>query len=144
MQNEPGIVAISEKEYKYLDTNDLVEAISTAYINAPSDGVVLVIASFKFWCLPSQGSVVVHLQISKSTEMGYTENPSRTISFEEMDARIVTLPISFTEVFEIAKGFHSFYFLGRKVGSGREISITDPQLTLIFLPTAYGMVTTFK
>ena len=144
MQNEPGIVAISEKEYKYLDTNDLVEAISTAYINAPSDGVVLVIASFKFWCLPSQGSVVVHLQISKSTEMGYTENPSRTISFEEMDASIVTLPMSFTEVFEITKGFHSFYFLGRKVGSGREISITDPQLTLIFLPTAYGMVTTFK
>ena len=52
-----------------------------------------------------------------------------------------TLPITVHGVFQVAAGSHTFYFIAKQWSGFVNDYVTDPNFTVLFVPTAYGSVT---
>lgn len=119
-----------------------MSVITSRTITVPSDGYVVAFASGQL--------NVTHVTADNSTvEFGLSDNTSSIPSNLDMN---ISIPILATAglyvasanvhgVFDVTEGTHTFYFLGEKMSGLGGISMNEVNLTLLFIPTAYGTVT---
>jgi hypothetical protein len=136
--DEPGVASeASNVGYILLDG---VLPVTSQSITTPSSGYVLVIATCQASVGHTSGSYTnIDLGVSDS-DSEFPANQDVSIYYSSgVPSGSYHSPVTVTGLFEVASaGTYTYYLLGYR-WSG-EATIYDMQLTLVFLPTAYGTV----
>lgn len=136
--DEPGVAAAREGTP---DLTAAVKAIASRTIDVPADGYVLV--------LGTTTAVVDHPIGDPSRAMfavsdsDTTMLPGTTVTvslYDTLPPGVYRFPLTCQAVFRVKKGPNTFHFVAQRIAS--LWSATWPALTLVYLPTAYGTVTT--
>lgn len=137
--DEPGVASYAEGTTA-VELGTSLTIVGTRSIVTPTAGYVLVMAN----C----GAEVLHTSGTTSrADFGVSDNPlilpnnqELSIKFEDvLPTGIRILPVSCHGLFEVlSSGTHTFYLIGRKTDGS--FYFYDIQLTLVFIPTAYGDV----
>ncbi len=115
-------------------------------IVVPASGYLLVVATAQIGVSHTNGT-------STGAEFGVSLNDSTTLPANQDVALYVgstspTMsfgqPVTVQGLFEVGPGTHTLYFLANKYSSGGGFSAFDGQLSVIYIPTAYGTVTPTK
>lgn len=140
MLNETGL-AESEESGAVTLTNvgATVDIVNTVTINCPTSGYVFVIASAELSINHVSGALT-------TVNVGVSQSGFSIPSNGDLETRIdPAIPSGFFEsavtahgVFSVSQGITNFFLLGDKNNSGGSATLSDRQLTAIFIPTAYG------
>jgi len=136
--DEPGVAALAQNVSTVLSLG--INVISSRTITAPASGYVMVIASAQFHAQHTSGTY-------SNAFFGVSDNST---SFPDNQDFQHLIPITAVSggygssvtvhgLFQVGSGSHTFYFLARE--SSGDHTVNDRQLTLVYLPTAYGTVT---
>jgi hypothetical protein len=135
----PGVASISNGA-NFVILDGTVQTLMSKSLTAPASGYVMAIATFIARTLHTNGdhSVVV---------FGVSDAPGSFPSGQQKEWRIdsstpsggYAIPTTVHGLFEVpAAGNYTFYLLGREFSGGP--SVQSMNLTLMFVPTAYGTV----
>ncbi len=135
--NEPGVASAYSGGYVDLNSGS-ASVIASRTIDAPAAGYVLAIATAN-----AETSHVVsgdsQVEFAVSDSNADMPSDSAGIFLENtLDAGRYYFPVTHQRVFSVSAGSHTFYFLGRAIHHLWWTFHAD--LTLIYLPTAYGTV----
>lgn len=140
MLNETGL-AESEQSGAVNLTNvgATVDIVNTVTINCPTSGYVFVIASAELSINHVSGTTT-------TVNVGVSQSGFSIPSNGDLETRIdSTISSGFFEsavtahgVFSVSQGITNFFLLGDKNNLGGSATLSDRQLTAIFIPTAYG------
>jgi hypothetical protein len=140
MYNEPGVASAQAAIQQSLATG--VNTLDSRSINVPADGYVMVISSFVVKVQHTSGN-------SSFGWFGVSDVSGSFPSNQDVDVQIpsgapsglYSLPVTVHGLFSAtaAGNPHTFYALGNE-SSGDDFDVADLQLTLVYLPTAYGTV----
>jgi hypothetical protein len=116
--------------------------IMSRTITVPVAGYVLALATSEIELSHTTGS-------STGATFGLTEDPNSLPSDQDFEfawpavapTGVFQIPVSAHGLFAATAGSHTFYFVMDKLTSSGSYTVQDTQLTLVFLPTAYGTVT---
>jgi len=137
--DEPGVAAHNAGSTSM--GTGLIETLISRSITVPSSGYVLVLAQGDLSISHSNGTVSDY---SYGVSDSSTTIPGNQDIQTRLNGPIPSGTYDFSAsahgVFPVSAGTHTFYFNGRKI-SGISATMFDLQLTLVFLPTAYGTVT---
>lgn len=141
--DEPGVANyISSTGYIYLTGGTTIDALATRSINVPDAGYVLALATVNVWFNHTNGT-------SSHGWFGVSDNSG---AFPDGQDGSVLLPsdlptgwydqsVAASGLFSVTSaGTHTYYVLGKETSGN--VAVDDVQLTLIYLPTAYGTVDT--
>ncbi|MBN1885997.1 MAG: hypothetical protein JW876_10815, partial [Candidatus Krumholzibacteriota bacterium] len=135
--DEPGTAAEAANTSLMLDGT--VQAILSRTITAPAAGYVLVVGT----CQPRANHTA---GTNSFADFGVSDLGTAFPSNQDVEFRVPStaasgmycIPATVTGLFAVTSGSHTFHLLGRE-NSG-DFEIFDAQLTLVYLPTAYGTV----
>lgn len=142
MLNEPGVAeSFNIGSVTLTQDSGTIDVLSSVTIQAPSDGFVLVIGSAEL-------SIAHDAGISSSVNFGVSAiNSSFSNNNTDLETRIPSTAATGTydhvvtshSIFTASEGANTYYLLGdlnnaAPVGAG----VLDQQLSVIFIPTAYG------
>jgi hypothetical protein len=138
MLDEPGLAADGGGggSIALTGANDV---LLSRTITVPADGHVIAIASLEISAGHTQGT-------PSSARFGVSDNSSTFLTNQDMLMQLwLTLPsgtyvqpLALQGVFNVEEGSNTFYVLGDELTGN--FSVFDRQLSLIYLPTAYGTV----
>jgi len=111
-------------------------------ITIPTAGYVLALATSEIELSHTTGS-------STGATFGLTEDPNSLPSYQDFEfawpsvapTGVYQIPVSVHALFSATAGSHTFYFVMNKSTTSGTYTVQDTQVTLVFLPTAYGTVT---
>ena len=143
MSNEPGIASIrnystsslymSSAQYYY---------IATRTFTAPSNGYALVIGSC-FIVVPHTSGTQDYMDFGVSDAASFNGNPVKEIVIPSgEDSGSYRISVTVVGVFPVSAGSNTFRFLGYLFGGS--CNVFDANLVEVFLPTAYGSVSSVK
>jgi len=139
MLDEPGVASVASAGTVNLSGG--VETAAVRTITTPAAGYVLVIGTL-------QAQIVHTGGLTSSGDFGVSDNATAFPANQDVHLEIAPgtpggtyhFPITVHGLFETpTAGAHSFYLLAREASGS--INATNTQLTVMFLPTAYGTVT---
>ncbi|MCH9032526.1 MAG: hypothetical protein IIB00_09755, partial [candidate division Zixibacteria bacterium] len=122
--------------------SDAFTIISTRVINCPTSGYVLAIASVEFGFSHVNGaSSVYNLWLSQSTTQptGHQKNIVWPSTYPTGTVRMI---VSVNHIFSVGSGNQTVNIVTDRGTGDPTYFVDDKTLSLIFIPTAYGTVTT--
>jgi hypothetical protein len=136
--DEPG--AAHNKNTGFVNLTSSYQVVTSRSINCPSSGYVLAIGKAEF-------DIGHSLNTSETCQLAVSMSPSSPPITQDFGFVLDDqLPTGFYEfcitphgIFSVSQGSNSFYLISRHIGSGA--SAWEGELSLIFVPTAYGSVT---
>lgn len=128
--NEPG-VAFARDETVIPMTPGQVDVLISRSITVPTSGYVLALGEASLYVGATSTLAAIGLSQSPSTFLGAQE-------VDWLSSGAQYAPIHVSAVFEVPAGTHTFYMIGTL--SGGSMTVGDLGLSLVFLPTAYGIV----
>jgi hypothetical protein len=140
--DEPGVA--SNKEGSAGVTLDgTVQTLLSRTITCPASGYVLVIGTAQANVFQTYGTVsTADFGVSASSS-SFPVNQEVALYFDDALATgTYIIPTTVHGLFTVSAGSNTFYFLAQE-NSGN-YSVNDMQLTLVYLPTAYGTVVATK
>lgn len=151
MSDEPGVVSYASSLSTMLNTPGL-HVVMTRTLNAPDDGYVLAIASGTARALLNQrweptDPAEATFGIARTSAALESHARTRIRYGSALPDQAIVTPLVVQGVFQVSAGLNEFYLLAElpDVGTLSPVAtpfeIEDRQLTLVFLPTAYGSVT---
>jgi hypothetical protein len=140
--NEPGVASAALEVGASLSTFPANVAIRT--ITAPTSGYVFATAAISlFQDHTSPGSTHTWCSISDTSGTQLDDGLVRASIAGAAPSGAYGIPISLTRVFPVSAGPKTFYIVCER-GSNGSVGVEDRHLDLIFIPTAYGTVSTTK
>lgn len=138
MLNEPGVTSIVSNSTITLDGT--TQTLSLRTLSAPSDGYALVIATAQVNINHTSGTTSVAIFGVSDNSADFPSTQTLTMSLPSaLTTGLYNFPITTQTVFPVTQGTNTFYFLGdENLGN---FTIYDHNLTIVFLPTAYSLVT---
>jgi len=138
--DEPGVACSTwtgTNQLLYLSVHTLV----SRSITCPASGYVVAIATAHVQWFAS-GTFAADGDFCVSDQNATIDEPYFSLTYPGyMPNGSYNVPVTVQRVFPVTAGTHTFYFLGGM--STNEYTLYDKQLTLIYLPTAYGAVSSF-
>lgn len=140
-KDEAGIASnVSTPEFTLSTSASTIDNIASATIACPTDGFVLAIATAEASFGHSGGQ-------RTNAEFGISDTPNTRSGSQDIELRIDSgqasgqydFPVTVHGVFPVNAGSRTFYFVGDR-NSGGTVSVLDSTLSLIFVPTSYGIV----
>lgn len=139
MENEAGAASNLNGTSTFTLAGGGVETILSRTITAPTSGYVLVIATAQVNLGHTNGSQTYG-------DFGVSDVSTSLPVNQDVDVAVAPGAASGTYrqattvhgLFSVSAGARTFYFLGYEYGGN--ITLNDPQLSLIFVPTSYGSV----
>ncbi|MEM8600583.1 MAG: hypothetical protein AAGF99_11740 [Bacteroidota bacterium] len=124
-------------------TNSLTTTVSSVLsrtISAPTDGYVLALGSGRVCISHVTGT-------TSNTVAGISTSSTVIPTAQDLDFQVPSnapsgsycVPITPQGIFQVSAGSNTFYFVGRETGGNS--TLADLNLTLVFLPTTYGIAT---
>jgi hypothetical protein len=141
--NETGAAESENSSFLSLTSDSgVIDLIDSVTLNAPADGYALIFAS---------GEVDIDHGANGPTsiEIGVSDSPNDFNSNTDLEFRIsgasaptiYWYPFTSHAIYPVSEGANTFYFLGDLGSSGGSTaSVSNRQLTAIYIPTAYGNV----
>jgi hypothetical protein len=136
--DEPGTASLSGSlSSVFLDGS--VQTLLYRSIVVPANGYVQVIATAQ--------AILTHVKgISSTADFGVSDTSISFPANQDVALQIpdsaasghYSFPVTVHGLFEVSAGTHTFYFLAQEYSG--DIAAYDLQLTLIYIPTAYGTV----
>jgi len=134
--DEPG-VASNDRHAEFILTGG-VDWLTSRTMTAPADGYVLVIATGEV--------ILVHANGTSSSGMfGLSDNSAAFLAVQNITQIPSAAPtgtykvaLAAQTIIPVTPGAHTFYLLGNEVSGNLRAS--DLELSLLFVPTAYGTV----
>ena len=139
--NEPGAASNGEDSYITIGTDPTT--ILSRSITVPAAGYVLVIATTQVTITHTNGSNSrADFGVSESSTT-WPGNQDIMVGLDDAeDSGSYYIPVSPHGLFQVGSaGTYTYYFLGELYDAGANILAWDPQLTLVYVPTSYGTVT---
>ncbi len=141
IDDEPGVASIKEWDINNGHLETTVTVLASRSITVPDGGYVLVLSS-------CQASVSHTTGTTSSANLGVSNDDTAFPECQDvgyyMSSTLPTglyrWPITSHGLFSVGAGTHTFYFLGQELTTA-SYYVNDVQLTLVYLPTAYGTVT---
>ena len=116
-----------------------VETVVSRTITAPAAGYVLVIATAQANAVHTSGSnTILDLGVSDVSTSFPPNQDVPVFLTSAVPTGQYTLPATVHGLFQVNAGANTFYFIGQE--SGGVCSVSDVQMTVVYLPTAYGTV----
>lgn len=138
--NEPGVASRTQHGGTGYVLTDSHTPITSRSISAPSDGYIMATASVEVE-LNHQGTAsYVTTGLSQTTNSLPNTQDHTVLLPDGAGQGQYLFPCSATTVVPVAAGYHTIYLLGSKGGAG-DAKARDAQLSLLFVPTSYGLVT---
>jgi hypothetical protein len=141
IENEAGVASYEEGAAGiYLDSAPTITTIASQSILVPTSGYVLVIATCQARIDHDVVGEPMSANFGVSDDSGvFPTNQDVTLSLDaDLPTGLYDFPVTCTGLFEVSTGTHTFYFLGTET-DGLYMAY-DRQLSLVFIPTAYGTV----
>jgi hypothetical protein len=138
---EPGVASSQSVHWAMLTGTPTVDAIDNCYIYAPDHGYVLAIATAQAQANHSTTSTA-YFAISESPN-AFSEHAQAThlnVPSAAPDG-YYDKTVAVHALFEVGPGGHTFYFIGRE--DTGDWAVKSRQFTVVYLPTAYGVVDTY-
>lgn len=137
-QDEPGVSSSTYADYYNFPTSDLT-VIRSSTITAPVGGYALVIGSSQAMVYHANGS-------NSSLDVGVSDVDTSLPPNQDVQVRLssslptgtCSIPVTVHGLFEVTQGENTFYLLARQ--NEGNIDMYDLQLTVMYVPTAYGSV----
>ena len=136
--DEPGVASINQSVTTALDGT--VQTLLQRSITVPAAGYCLVMGSVEAQVLHSNGLATTGL-FGVSDVVGVlpaTQDFNLTMPTSAPTGTYV-VPVTVHGLFTVSAGPNTFYFLGDEASGSLQIS--DVQLSIVYVPTAYGTVT---
>ena len=137
--DEPG-TASAQNGMSTVFLNSSIQTLLARTIIVPASGYIQVTGTIEATAHHSQG-------LASNSNFGVSDNGSVFPLNQDVALRISTIagsgdyryPVTVHSLFEVSSsGTYTYYILGQEITGNFEV--TDMQLTLIYIPTAYGMV----
>lgn len=143
MLDEPGLASVKSNATSPYNLDTSVGAIASRTITCPSDGYVFVSTSFEI-DLNHDAGTTQYCSVGVSDDPGVLPNNQDLSLYLPSGAAAGThlVPSSATGVFQVSEGANTLYLVGFKNSSSADIQVWDVQMTTLFFPTGYGIVTT--
>jgi hypothetical protein len=138
MSDEPGVASQTYSGASIYLTGG-VDMLMSRSIVVPASGYVLVIGTLNAWASHSNGTTS-YADFGVSDNSGaLPDNQAVTLQVSSgAGSGIYYFPVTVHGLFSVSAGTRNFYVLGDE-GSG-DMSAREMQLSLIYIPTAYGTV----
>lgn len=141
IENEAGVASYEEGAAGvYLDSAPAITIIASQSITVPTAGYVLVIATCQARIDHDfvGDAMSANFGVSDNSSV-FPTNQDVTLSLDaDLPTGLYDFPVTCTGLFEASAGTSTFYFLGTET-DGLYMAY-DRQLSLVFIPTAYGTV----
>jgi len=136
--DEPGVA--SAIQIGTIALNGPTQTLASRTLTVPAAGYCLVIASAEAAASHTNGVLsAAYFGVSDDAAV-IPANQTVASAFPSGAASgIYDFPVTVHGLFQVGAGSHTFYLLGAELGGS--YSIQDIQLTILFVPTAYGTVT---
>ena len=140
--DEPGVASNGENASTLIGADPTV--ILSRSITVPASGYVLVMSSCQLTLIHSTGT-------ASRAELGVSDNNTSFPYNQDIMAGLpggaasgtYYIPVTTHGLFTVASaGTYTYYFLGDLFDAAANFRSWDPQLTLVYIPTAYGSVVT--
>lgn len=137
MHDEPGVASYGAN-LGYTLAGGL-ETMLSRTITVPAAGYVMVVGS----CQPRASHTT---GTDSYMDVGVSDDPASLPSNQDLEFRVpaaaatglYSIPVTATGLFSVTTGSHTFYLLADE--NAGNFSVFDEQLTLVYLPTAYGTI----
>ncbi|HPF35498.1 MAG TPA: hypothetical protein P5571_12140 [Candidatus Krumholzibacteria bacterium] len=140
--DEAGLASAKSNELAPYNLTTTTAAIVSRTITAPSAGYVIVTASYEVDVNHTSGTTSFSTIGVSSATGTLPDNQDHSFYLPSGAASGTYLsPASAMGVFPVTAGSSTFYLNGRKNTASVDIQVWDVQLTVLFVPTAYGTVT---
>lgn len=138
--NESGLASNSESTSTAIGEN--LTVILSRSITVPAAGYVMVTASAQLTINHVNGSFSRADFGVSSSSSSWPDNQDIMVGLPDDEVTgYHYIPVSPHGVFEVASaGTYTYYFLGDLLDSGADFRAWDPQLTLLYVPSSYGTV----
>lgn len=135
--DEPGLASFRRSDGTDLSINSTASSYGLRTINCPADGHVLAIVSA--WLIADSGEFA-RVRIGASLNSTSLSNTTwaNSVNLEDFNAHNVTIQ----SVIPVSAGSTTFHIVAVKDGINVNARMRDPRMTLIYLPSAYGLVIT--
>lgn len=140
ISNEPGVAGNGENTSTVIGTG--LTTIISRSITVPAAGYVLVMASAQLTINHTNGSYSrANFGVSASSS-SWPDNQDILVGLPDDEVSgYYYIPVSPHKLFEVGSaGTYTYYFLGHLFDTGADFITWDPQLSLIYIPTSYGTV----
>jgi hypothetical protein len=115
------------------------EILASRSITVPSSGYVFAVASCRVWVSQSSGTTSQAIFGVSNTTSGFLPATDIMVQLSSaLPSGSYILPFTSNAMVSVSAGTHTFYFLGREYNG--TFNVSDVRLSLIFIPTAYGTV----
>ncbi|UCF05013.1 MAG: hypothetical protein JSV33_13990 [bacterium] len=140
LYNEPGAASNTEGGAVGFSLTGAVDVILSRSITVPEAGYVLVIASSQTRASHTNGAASSATFGVSDASDAFPENQDLAYTIPSTTASgMYDTPMTVSGLFVVASGgTYTYYYLGQE--SGGAYYVFDIQLTLIYIPTAYGTV----
>jgi len=140
--DEPG-VASNKEGVNSIVLDGTVQTLLSRTITCPASGYVLVIGTTQPYIYHTNGT-------TSNASFGVSASSSSLPDNQDNELTIANAvpsggfnyPVTVHGLFSVSSGSNTFYLLAREYAGS--FTVYDRQLTLVFLPTAYGTVTATK
>lgn len=140
--NEPGVASVIREDRMVLSTSPINVALRT--ITAPTVGYVFATAAISL--LQDHDytfATTIWCSISDTTNAQLDDGVVEAKIAGTAPSGFYSIPISLTRIFPVSAGLNRFYIVCEKA-SGGYVEVDNRHLDLLFVPTAYGTVSTTK
>lgn len=118
------------------------DIILSRTLSVPTDGYVLVIATAEVTMVKATNTIA-------SSTFGVSDTTGAVPANQDIEWHLnaplpdvgYDLPVTVHGLFQVSPGSRTFYFVGTQSSGNVLTSVFDAQLTCVFIPTAYGLVT---
>jgi hypothetical protein len=136
--DEPGVASIKSSSAVTLDGT--VQTLLTRDITVPTAGFVLAIGTVEAVITHSTGTAS-NAQFGVSETTGFPLNQDLDLNLPVgAPSGTYQFPVTVHGLFSVTAGANTINFLGQKTVTSPNVSVNDLQLTLLFVPTAYGII----
>lgn len=138
IMDEPGVASQTYTGTSIFLTGG-IDVLLSRSITAPAVGYVLVIGTINAWASHTSGTTS-YADFGLSDNSGtFPANQTVTLELPSIaNSGFYGFPVTVHGLFSVAAGMHTFYILGNE--GGGDIRAYDMQLSLLYIPTAYGTV----
>ncbi|MBD3179755.1 MAG: hypothetical protein GF417_09200 [Candidatus Latescibacteria bacterium] len=139
--NEPGVASNGEDNNTIIGTDPTT--ILSRSITVPAPGYVLVMAAAQVTIVHTYGAYSRAVFGVSTSSSSLPNNQDLMLGFpDDEESGYYYIPVSPHGLFQVGSaGTYTYYFLGDQHDAEADFRAWDPQLTLVYIPTSYGTVT---
>jgi hypothetical protein len=138
LANEPGVASTTGNGPIAIGTS--LGTLLSRSITVPSAGYVLVLGTAELDIGSGGADVTVNIGVSTTTTLPLEQNRSLVLETGTHSFDLTDFPVTLHGIFGVSAGTSTLRILARRVSGTFPVEARDLQLTIIFMPTAYGPI----